>query len=300
MAILRYPENIDGSTSDYVRFQFFNYAAPYAGGPITGAASGSSYNASANALKPSDLDDVVITMPNDISSRINGNWGGTNLTGLAAAAYGAVGGISGLATATGGQNFVDKANATLKGTFDAGLKGLAEDALKTVVDKINTAPGLGSNLTLNDALGLVSGYIINPNTELLYSGTGLRDHGYSFKMIAQSEKEAEVIQKIANTFKIAAAPKGNKAILDQTVRNFIGIPDVCRVTFHIAGSTKEHPYLPRYKTSAITNVSANYVTEGQYMTFSDGKPIGINLSVSFRELKLLFADEIGDGDTKFR
>jgi hypothetical protein len=36
------------------------------------------------------------------------------------------------------------------------------------------------------------------------------------------------------------------------------------------------------------------------MTFEDGRPIGLGLQVNFRELKLLFADEIGEGNTKFR
>lgn len=76
---------------------------------------------------------------------------------------------------------------------------------------------------------------------------------------------------------------------------------MCRVSFHRGGSSSgEHPYLPRFKTSAITSVSVDYITEGQYMTFEDGRPIGLTLNVNFKELKLLFADEIGEGDTKFR
>jgi hypothetical protein len=121
-------------------------------------------------------------------------------------------------------------------------------------------------------------------------------------MIAQTETEAKAIDKIATVFKQAAAPKGNTAkILNANVRNFIGIPNVCRVSFHQGGETsEEHLYLPRFKTSAITSVSVDYITEGQYMTFEDGRPIGLGLQVNFRELKLLFADEIGEGNTKFR
>jgi hypothetical protein len=148
---------------------------------------------------------------------------------------------------------------------------------------------------------LVSGFIINPNTELLYQGTSLRKHGYRFKMIAQSEKEAKDILAIANIFKRCAAPKGaDQKFLGLTNRNFIGIPDVCQITFHKARESGEHPYLPRYKVSAITSVEVDYITEGQYMTFDDGRPIGINLSIAFTELKLLFADEIGDTPDKYR
>jgi hypothetical protein len=115
-------------------------------------------------------------------------------------------------------------------------------------------------------------------------------------------EEARAIDEIANTFKIAAAPKGNSAnFLGNDIRNFIGIPNVCRVSFHRGGnSSEEHPYLPRFKTSAIMNVNVDYITEGQYMTYEDGRPIGLSLQVSFKELKLLFAEEIGSGSTKFR
>jgi len=295
MGILKYPENINGS-SDYIKFKFFEYKAPYSEGAITGPASGPLYNRSATALSPSKLDEIIITMPNDIGSSIVGTWGDRSFSGLAAAAIGAVGGITNLDKV--GNNigeFVKKMTA-------GAATGVLEDALKLAAEKLSTAPGVGSNLQLNDYLGLVSGYITNPNTELLYQGTQLRNHGYTFKMIAQTETEAKAIDKIATVFKQATAPKGNTAkILNANVRNFIGIPNVCRVSFHQGGETsEEHPYLPRFKTSAITSVSVDYITEGQYMTFEDGRPIGLGLQVNFKELKLLFADEIGEGNEKFR
>jgi len=297
MATLKYPEIIDGS-SDYIKFKFFEYKAPYDGGFITGAASGPLYNRSAIEanLTPANLDEIVITMPNDIGSSITGNWGDRSFGGLTAAALGAVGGVTKLDNLTSnlGKFSIDAVKAA--GT------GAVEDILKTITNKISSTPGLGSNLQLNDYLGLVSGYITNPNTELLYQGTQLRNHGYTFKMIAQTETEAKAIDKIATIFKQAAAPKGNTAkFLNQDIRNFIGIPNVCRVSFHQGkDSTKEHMYLPRFKTSAITSVSVDYITEGQYMTFEDGRPIGLGLQVNFRELKLLFADEIGQGKNDFR
>ena len=302
MATLKYPEEIDGR-SDYIKFKFFKYQAPYETGGIVGAASGEDYNRSANALRSSGLDEIVITMPNDISSSISGNWGGKSFGGLAAAAFGAIGGaipddMSKATSQSIGQKIL--AEAAKAGT--SAVTGFAEDVLRTASNTLSKAAGVGSGLNFDSTLGLVSGYITNPNTELLYEGTQLRNHSYTFRMIAQSETEARNIDEIAMTFKQATAPKGNKAqFLDAQVRNFIGIPDVCRVSFHLGGNTsEEHPYLPRFKTSAITNVNVDYITEGQYATYTDGRPIGLTLSVSFKELKLLFADEIGPGNTKYR
>lgn len=304
MGILKYPENIIGD-SDYIKFTFYEYKAPYSSGPITGPASGSAgseYNRSAINLKQAPgLDEIVITMPNDISSSIAGNWGGKSFGGLAAAAFGAVGGAFGEAEKDS-KGILNKLTQLAGATGKAGLKGIAEDLLRTASNNLSKAPGVGSGLNFDSTLGLVSSYITNPNTELLYEGTQLRNHGYTFKMIAQTETEAKAIDKIATTFKQAAAPKGDRAkFLDIDVRNFIGIPNVCKVSFYQGGvSSREHDYLPRFKTSAITNVSVDYITEGQYMTFEDGRPIGLTLQVSFKELKLLFAEEIGEGNEKFR
>jgi len=308
MGILKYPENIIGD-SDYIKFTFYEYKAPYSSGPITGPASGSAgseYNRSAINLKQAPgLDEIVITMPNDISSSIAGNWGGKSFGGLPAAAFGVVGSAFALAEknkSKDSKQILSELGRLAGAAGKTGLSGLAEDLLRTASNELSKAPGVGSGLNFDSTLGLVSSYITNPNTELLYEGTQLRNHGYTFKMIAQTETEARAIDKIATTFKQAAAPKGDRAkFLDIDVRNFIGIPNVCKVSFYQGGvSSREHDYLPRFKTSAITNVSVDYITEGQYMTFEDGRPIGLTLQVSFRELKLLFAEEIGEGNKKFR
>ncbi len=308
MAILKYPENLDGSGPDFVKFTFFNYDPALKGGPSNRSAA---YNASTTSVARSKIatdagvDSIVISMPNDIASTISGDWGPKGMTGLARAALGSV--ASGVQTALGTEK---KSAFSLPGltsfTRDAlsGVAGgFAEDALKAMVDGMQSVQGLGSNLSASDVLGLVSTSIVNPNTELLYQGTRLRKHAYRFKMIATSSSEADAILKIAQLFKKIAAPKGkDQELLGLNNRNFIGIPDVCDVTFHRGGEGKGeiHTDLPSYKRSAITQVGVDYVTEGQYMTFADGKPIGINLTLELMELKLLFSEEIGTGTNQYR
>lgn len=301
----RYPINIDGS-SDYIKFKFFKYEAPL----TSPGNSNANYNAAYSnkeTLAPSKVfaGDICITMPNDIQTSVAGNWGPQNMNGLVRAAYGAVGGA--LREVSGKNkseitNLLSRAKGFGRDAASGVLGGLAEDALQGLTDNIKGVPGLGSNLGLNDVLGLVSTFITNPNTELLYQGTKLRTHGYRFKLIAQSSEEADNILEMVNIFKKCAAPKGgDQTFLGLTNRNFIGIPDVCRVTFHQGGESKnEHPYLPRYKMSAITNVGVDYITEGQYMTFRDGKPLGVNLTLEFTELKLLFDEDYGTGTSDYR
>lgn len=292
MAILRYPEGLDGSQSDYIKFKFYNYEPALKGGAQNTDAS---YNASLSGLK-STGDEIAITMPNDIASNFTGDWGSFNMTGLGRAA---VGGVAGAIQAVKDPKNLANVSTYISGfqqTASATAGGLIEDGLRAITNGLNSVQGLGGNFTANTLLGLTGTVIVNPNTELLYGGTQLRKHGYRFKLIAQSDTEAQKILDIAKQFKIATAPKGNdQKFLGLTNRNFIGIPDICKVSFHLAGSADEHPYLPKYKVSAITSVSVDYITEGQYMTFRDGKPIGINLTVELTELKLVFSDEIKDG-----
>lgn len=284
---LRYPYNIDGS-GDFIKFSFYDYKAPFATGPSTTLKT---YNSSAVPVGKPVLNDIYITMPNDVDNSFKGNWGGRNLTGLAMAAFGTAG--AAIKTAGTGKVDLNAFKQQAQQTTSAILGGLAEDALKTLTTSVNNAPGLGSNLSTNDVLGLVSGFIVNPNTELLYQGTDLRTHGYNFKLIAFSEKEAEAIDEIVNTFKKAILPSGaTQKFLGLEGRNFIGIPYVCQVSFFRGGGV-ENNYLPKYKLSAITDVSVDYITDGQYMTFEDGRPIGVNLKVTFTELKLVFREEIG-------
>jgi hypothetical protein len=151
---------------------------------------------------------------------------------------------------------------------------------------------MGANLTSTDFLQLTTESITNPNTELLYSGAGLRQHGYSFKMVPRSDTEADMILKIVERFKKACAPKQNSAVFGNAFRNFIGIPDLCKVTF-IGSGGGENPHLPKYKTSGITSVNVGYVTENQYVSYTDGKPLGVTLTVALTETKLVFSEEIG-------
>ncbi|CZR75367.1 hypothetical protein CDFC105_03946 [Clostridioides difficile] len=58
--------------------------------------------------------------------------------------------------------------------------------------------------------------------------------------------------------------------------------------------SKEHPYLPRFKMCAITNMDVNYTPDGAYATYKDGQPVAIGLSLSFQETKICFAEDIGD------
>jgi hypothetical protein len=293
---LCYPENLGaGGTRDYIKFEFGEYKAPYSTGETQ---YNSSFYDTKTGFDPKGTP-IYLNMPDDIGSSFNGKWAGKDLTGVAAFGLGTVAGP----IATGLKGDLDALQTQFANIFNLdtikNAGGAAtEDGLKFLGDGFGQLPGLGANLGVNDILALSAGTIINPNTELLYSGSSLRTHGYTFKLIPQTKTEAQNVIKIVEAFKKACAPKSKPALFGGAFKNFIGIPDICRISF--MGDGGENPYLPRYKPSAITAVSVNYVTDGGYISFRDGEPVGVSLTVALTELKLIYDNEIGSGPTQYR
>ena len=292
MTLLKYPATIDGS-SDYMLFEFGEYKTPIKGGK--GAyTTNVDFSASGNT--------VALNMPSDIGTQFTGAWAGKDTTSIAQVALNTIQGpVKALTTGKKGdlkqglENIFKNANTTV-GNF---AKSLGDDALRFLGEGFSNLPGMGANLNTNDILQLTSGIIINPNTELLYGGMSLRTHGYTFKLIPQSKDEADQVIQIVSRFKEACLPKISSAIFGVDGRNFINIPEVCRIKF-MKGAGGENEYLPKYKPSGITSVNVSYITDGNYMSFSDGKPIGVQLTVSLTELKLVFKDDVTGSDQQAR
>jgi hypothetical protein len=286
---LKYPTTIDGS-SDYMLFEFGEYKSS--------TQKGSSAYSTVQPFT-SKGDKIAINMPSDVGTSFTGAWGGKNTTSLAQAALGIVAAPLGKIIVNG------DVKGSLEEAFNGGkdkltnlAKSVGDDAVRYLAESFSGLPGLGSNLGYNDVLQLAAGTILNPNTELLYGGNSLRTHSYTFKLIPQSQLEAKAVLDIVKTFREACLPKLKGAIFNTNGRNFISIPDICQVTFMQGDGRGENPYLPKYKPSGITSVNISYVTDGNYMSFSDGRPIGIQLTVSLTETKLVFRDDLEQGKAR--
>ena len=287
---LRYPEDIKDEKTDYVLFQFGKYTPPFQGGQAGNNNSSrnkyDSYSRS-ETLNTKGVDKIlppiILYMPQDISSDTKANWNGKAFSNLGRAA---------LKATSGNLNDLGK-DFSVSQAFENAI-----DALKT--GTLNVIPGVGGNLNLNDITASTRGVIINPNVEIIFDSPELREFTLKFKLTPHGAKEAEVISGIFKTFKRAMLPtfnataayegEGGKNIAGG---NTIGVPYMCRVNFMMGSDL--HPYLPQYKTCAITGVSANFTPDGAYATYEDGSPVATELTVSFLETKLIFAEEINNG-----
>lgn len=303
---LRYPHS-PGITddTDYVMFEFYKYKPPYRnrGGSNTNADSFDAaldnptnnlddlvigttidYNDAAqyaDTQRAEGYNNILMYMPEDISTGFRAQWGGKNLTNSAVGAL-----------RSAGASGFDK----IKGAGDAlqsAIGSLPYMGGARVIREFVQATG-GDSLSNDDVFGLISGAILNPNTELLFSGVDMRNFQLNFKLVPRNAQEAAQVNAIVAHFKKASLPDRVPEKIfgsDESIkRNFIGVPKLVRVSF-MSGSS-EHKQLPKFKMCAITQVDVNYTPDGVYATYKGGQPVAMNLSIGFQETKICFSDEL--------
>lgn len=314
---LTYPQEDLYNNTDYILFQFYKYKPPFAansdGGGLevdkkgeakakAGQTALNIYNNSIADLDESGLPSIAMYMPEDIGTEYGATWGGKGFTNNQADILKLSGSIF---NSSKGNGFGQAAQAL--GNFMQRSSALFADG---VVQAVNAAPGTGgSNVGLNDVLGGVGGVVLNPNTELMFSGFDLRGFGLNFKMTPRNKKEAEDVRNIITTFKRASLPglgaapalgglfDGDTTAEENENRNFISIPNLCTVRF--MKGADDHPYLTKYKPLAITSVKINYTPDGQYATYEDGSPVATSMQLAFTESKLVYSNEITYGGASY-
>ena len=252
-------------TSDYVSFEFYKYKPPF-------QASSNKYNESvSDEMLGEKLESILLYMPEDIQSEYGANWGGAGF-GIMSKTL-----MAGAGNLTAGQFNLGEA-FTAAGT--ALIGATKRKAVDEILKKANET--MGTNITANQALGGTGGVVINPNVEMMFESPELRGFSLNFKMFASSEKEADMIRKICNTFK--------KNMLPTFGDTFIKVPNIVKVTFMTGNSP--NAFVSQYKPCAISNVSINYTPDGTWATYKGGRPVATTLTLQFKELKLVYADDI--------
>ena len=311
---LRYPRSPEMSAdADYVMFQFYKYKPPFRDRkgtiptivPSDGEAtdvfgnnvtvnqligSVTDYNDQdqyADTERAQGYSNIVMYMPEDISTGFRAQWGGKNLTNFTAGLLKTVGQGEGATSAFS--------------KIAAGADALGSELSKApmiagakAIQAITSSVG-GDSLSLNDVFGSISGAILNPNTELLFGGVDMRNFQLNFKLVPRDIDEAAMCNSIVAHFKKASLPDRDPGVVfgsdNANVRkSFIGAPKLVRVTF-MHGSN-EHPQLPRFKMCALTQVDVNYTPDGTYATYRGGQPVAMVLTLNFQETKICFADEV--------
>lgn len=149
--------------------------------------------------------------------------------------------------------------------------------------------GIAKATTYNNAsqlLAMSKGQIYNPNVELLYSGTRLRDFGFSYTFVPKSEQEAESVNRIIMEFKKFSAP-------EETQSGMFEVPHIWNVTYMTGG--KKNKNMNAFKKAALVNVSvAHNPGLDMHMTFPNGMPVVTSMTLSFQEVDIITRNDHDD------
>ena len=225
-------------------------------------------------------------------------------------------GVTG-ASIEGGLNNVSGSVAEI---FGKGVSNFME-TFKTGGDPVLGKLGLArlSNKlgTANMGNGVASALrvTVDPNIRTLFRGVGIRNFQFQFKFLATSQQEAENVEEIIHRFREYAYPEsiglgGNLNISVgfkfpnpfQIYVKYRGKPTAVYKTNDKTGEKYIDKYVfpgstrigPKLKTCYLTNVTTNY--NPTTMAFhADGKPVEIDLSLSFTEQTTLNRADIKAG-----
>lgn len=145
-----------------------------------------------------------------------------------------------------------------------------------------------------DALGALlygfTGKALNPQIEVIYQETGLRNFQFEFVLAARSKAEAGTIENIINQFRSAAAPSFAGG---EDAGRYLIPPSEFDIEFGVFnGAIKT---LPRISTCVLTNITTDFAPSGQFSMFTDGQPMSIRMTLEFMETEIITKQRIEQG-----
>lgn len=129
--------------------------------------------------------------------------------------------------------------------------------------------------------------VINPRKEQLFKNVGFRKFNFQWTLVPKSQKEAEAIQNIIREFKFHMHP-------EMTAGGFFYVyPSEFDMKFYFSGV--ENTALSKISTCVLTDLKINYTPNNEFVTYKDGTPDAIQLTLAFTELELLTKERIEKG-----
>ena len=176
---------------------------------------------------------------------------------------------------------------------EGGMGDKTKAGIGSVVDTATSMTGgqaakIAMSMTpFAEQANLSSRSLSNPNTNSNFTGNSVRQFSFSFKMIANSEAEAETIHQIHQRFRYytyAKAQTGeNKFTLDY--------PPVWTIKFLDFETGKENKFLPAIYSSYLTTVGTTF-NSGANMFYSDGAPLEVDMALTYQETRVLQRDDL--------
>ena len=135
-----------------------------------------------------------------------------------------------------------------------------------------------------------AGIARNPFMALLYDSPAMREHSFSWKLVARNYAESNAIYNIIKLFKYHAAP-GRSSLGDVAGQSvFLTYPDQFDVDFH------HKEFLYNIAPSVLKGFSVNYHPDGtQYHISPDGSakaPVAVQIEMQLQEVAIITRENI--------
>lgn len=140
-----------------------------------------------------------------------------------------------------------------------------------------------------------SGYAQNPQIEVLFETTDVRQFEFTFNFLPRNKAEADEVNQIIRMFRFHSAPE----IPSEFGGRFFVPPSEFDIEYMFRdgnGNESQNQSLHKFSTCVLESISVNYVgASGQFSTFKDGTPVNIEMVLRFKELEVIHKDLIKAG-----
>lgn len=207
---------------------------------------------------------IVLPIPKVINTNYNVAWKDENMGGGIEAAL--VQNVS-----------ASQAQSEMNGQF---VSGIAGEIIGRNLAKMG-AKALGQSEQLID---LKTRRKENPRKEQLFDGVSFREFSFNWVFYPNNAKEMENIRNIIKMFKFHMMPELSNG-------NFFYVyPSEFDMEFQFNGTPNKN--LPRISTCVLTECQVDYTPDKEWLSYQDGNPNGIGLSLKFKETELLTKERI--------
>jgi len=220
-----------------------------------------------------DLHRVFLPLPEQLATAYGQSYSSTgigNMGELGSMAGADLGQIARGNASAGITSLVNKVTSGVSAAADVAAKAFDqatnfttqgfEDAFRTIVTSRGGELGLSSAIAFGEAIPGIgnavrgaqgaAGLARNPFLAMLYEGPSLREHHFSWKLVAKSYDESLAIYRIIKLFKYYAAPQRSEGGF------LFDYPQQFDVDFH------HDEFLYNIGPSVVTNIQVNYHPDG--------------------------------------
>ena len=153
-------------------------------------------------------------------------------------------------------------------------------------DKLMGGSSTIDKITSSGAIAM--GVATNPYTRTAYESTNVRTFNFSFKLIAENERESEEATLIEKTFRKFLYPKRAGSIA-------LAYPPLFEISFYKGEVINQ--YMPNIKPCYLTSLESTFNETANTMFQKTGAPLEVNLSLSFQEERAMVRQDLYPSDT---